>query len=103
MGLFDSALVGTVTSTGSVTEKKNSVIEKKSSATDEKKLSNRKKKGQAQRLEWLVAEPVKVTEDSPQHDIQNHHQHETNGESDGSYVRVLAFRCLWDQFFHNDI
>ncbi len=44
MGLFDSALVGTVTSTGSVTEKKNSVIEKKSSATDEKKLSNRKKK-----------------------------------------------------------
>mgnify|MGYP006934504165 FL=1 len=43
MGLFDSTLVGTVTSTGSVTEGKSSVTEGKSSATDAKRTVTEKK------------------------------------------------------------
>ena len=36
-------------------------------------------------------------------DIEHHHQHKPYGKADGAEVTVLAFRCLWYEFFYYDI
>ena len=38
-----------------------------------------------------------------EHDVEDHHQNEADGESDRAYVRVLPLRSLRDELFDDDI
>ena len=37
------------------------------------------------------------------HDIQHHHQNESQRKSDSADVAMFTFRCLGNQFFHHYI